>query len=173
MPYPAYHLGVNSFFGLALRRFLDLPVLLLVNIPIDVEVLFFQRKPGLMPHRYWHFHTLLVGGLIGAIFGLLIYHIKPIRDFLAWTMNKVRIPYKPARWKMVLSGVLGIWLHVVLDAIYHYDVQLFWPLKARSLQRPLWRLVTNQQEIAICIAFSIAAAIIYIFTARKYNKNKP
>ncbi|MCK5566183.1 MAG: metal-dependent hydrolase [Planctomycetes bacterium] len=171
MPYPVYHLGVSGFFGLALRRFLDLPVLLLVNIPIDLEVLFASGRPA-SHHRHWHFHTLLVGGLIGTAVGLLVYHIRPVRKLITWTMNKLRIPYQPVRWKMVLSGILGVWLHVVLDAIYHYDVQLFWPLKARNLQRPLWRLVTAQQEEYICIALSIAAAILYILTARAYNKNK-
>ncbi len=169
MPFPAYHLGASSFFGLALRRFLDLPVLLLVNIPIDIEVFFASGRPA-SHHRHWHFHTLLVGGLIGAIVGLLVFHIKPVRRVITSAMNKIRIPYQPARWKMVLSGVLGVWLHITLDAIYHYDVQLFWPLKARSLQHPLWRLVTNQQEEYICIALSIAAVILYILAVRSYNK---
>ncbi len=170
MPYPAYHLGVSSFFGLALRRFLDLPVLLLVNIPIDIEVLFADKWPEY--HRHWHFHTLLVGGLIGAIVGLLVFHIKPVLRFITIATNKLRIPYKPKRWKMVLSGVLGVWLHITLDAIYHYDVQLFWPLKARHLQRPLWRIVTAQQEEYACIALFIAAIVLYVYAVRSYNKKK-
>lgn len=170
MPFPAYHLGVSSFFGLALRRFLDLPVLLLVNIPIDVEVLFADKWPE--HHRHWHFHTLLIGGLIGAAVGLFVYHIRPVRKLISWTMNKLRIQYQPKRWKMVLSGVLGVWLHITLDAIYHYDVQLFWPLKARSLQRPLWRIITARQEEHICIALSIVAAGLYILAVRAFNKKK-
>lgn len=171
MPYPTYHLGASAFLGLALRRFLDLPVLLFVNIPIDVEVLFASGRPASY-HRHWHFHTLLVGGLVGAIVGLTLYQIKPIRNLISWAMNLVRIPYQPKRWKMVLSGILGVWLHVTLDAIYHYDVQLFWPLKDRALQRPLWRLVTHQQEEYVCVALAIAAIPLYILAVRAYNKSR-
>ena len=69
-----------------------------------------------------------------------------------------------------ISGVLGVWLHVVLDAVYHYDVLLFWPIKAKQLQRPLWRLVTQEQEKAICIGFWIAGIILYALAVRSFNK---
>ena len=28
---------------------------------------------------------------------------------------------------MLLAGVLGAWLHVLIESFYHYDVQIFWP----------------------------------------------
>jgi len=170
MPYPTYHLGVSGFIGLLFRRWLDLPVLLLVNIPIDVEVLFATRR--LEYHRHWHFHTLLVGGLIGAAFGLLVYQITPVRTLLQKIMKLLRVSYQPKRWKMILSGILGACLHVTMDAIYHYDVQLFWPLKARSLQRPLWRIITQEQETRICTALGIAAIGLYLLAVRSFNKKQ-
>ena len=170
MPYPTYHLGVSGFLGLLLRRWLDLPVLLLVNIPIDVEVLFADH--WLEYHRHWHFHTLLVGGLLGAVFGLLVYQIAPIRILLQKIMQLLRVSYQPKRWKMVLSGVLGAWLHVAMDAIYHYDVQMFWPAKAKNLQHPLWGIITQKQEVYICTALGIVAIGLYLLAVRSFNKKQ-
>ena len=39
MPFTPYHFGPSGFFGLALKKWIDLPVFLLANVIIDVEVL--------------------------------------------------------------------------------------------------------------------------------------
>jgi len=168
MPYPVYHLGPSGFLGLLLRRWIDLPVFLLVNIPVDIEVLFAHS----MHHRHWHVHTLLIGGIMGAIFGLIIYRVKPLRRFLEWGMRQVRIPYKANVWKMIIAGTLGAWLHVFLDSIYHYDVQLFWPSKARVLQRPLWQFLGYEELKLWCLVSFVGVAILYIFAVRAFNSNK-
>ena len=167
MPYPAYHLGPSGFFGLALRKWIDIPVFVLANVIVDLEVLFAPKWPI---HQYWHFHSLLIGGVAGAIWGIIAYKFKPLKWLFEWGMRLIRLPYKTNLWKTVISGVLGVWLHVVLDAVYHYDVLLFWPIKAKQLQRPLWRLVTQEQEKAICIGFWIAGIILYVLAVRSFNK---
>ena len=87
-------------------------------------------------------------------------------------MKLVRVSYQPKRWKMILSGILGAWLHVTMDAVYHYDVQMFWPAKAKNLQRPLWRIITQKQEIYICIALGIVAIGLYLLAVRSFNKKQ-
>ncbi len=175
MPFTAYHFGPSGLVGLALRKWLDLPVFVLANVIVDVEMLFTQ---GLMPHRHWHLHTLLGGAIVGAIFGTAAYWIKPVRRFFAWAMRLVRIRYKPNLWKMIISGVLGMWLHAVVDAVYHYDVQLFWPSKARKLAHPLWRLFSknldkNQQQVEFwCLVCFIGVAVLYVLVARSFIKAK-
>jgi membrane-bound metal-dependent hydrolase YbcI (DUF457 family) len=67
---------------------------------------------------------------------------------------------------MVVSGVLGVWLHVVIDAIYHWDVQIFWPSKAK----PLYGLISQGQVKAICVAFFFAALILYTTAVLSYVK---
>jgi len=61
---------------------------------------------------------------------------------------------------MIISGILGVWLHVVIDSIYHPDVHLFWPNKSI----PLWRIITKQQLELLCLAFFIPALILYLLT---------
>jgi hypothetical protein len=153
MPPTPYHFGPSGFLGLVLRKWLDVPVFTLANVVVDTEVLF--------RHHCWpvhgYAHTLLGGAVVGAIWG---------RYPLGKIMQILRIPYQTGFWKMVISGVLGVWLHVFIDAIYHPDVLMFWPSKAK----PLLRLISQEQVKIACVGFLIATVVIYAFVATSYVK---
>ena len=158
MPYTPYHFGPSGFIALALRKWLDVPVFVLVNIVVDVEVLFADKWPV---HRY--FHTLLIGAVVGAIFAIAAY---PLRHLFKRFMQLIRLPYKTGLAKMLASSVLGVWLHVFLDAIWHYDVRIFWPSRAR----PLYRLLTQPQVLLVCKLSFIGLVVLYIIAARTFRK---
>lgn len=160
MPFTLYHFGPSAFLGLALRKWLDFPVFVLANVIVDIEVLFFNRWPV---HRY--FHTFLIGAIVGACWGLLAHRL---RGLFKWLMQIIRIPYQTSFRKMVVSGVLGVWLHVFADAIYHSDVNIFWPSKAR----PLYGLISQEQVETVCVAFLIAAIFPYTIAVVSYAKQK-
>ena len=161
MPFTPYHFGPSGFIGLALRKWIDIPVFLLANVIIDVEVLFADKWPH---HRYWHFHTLLVGAAVGLAGGLAAY---PLRNVFKKIMQLMRVPYRPALWKMLISGALGACVHVLIDAVYHYDVQPFWPFYARN---PLWRRVADDTVLLLCIISFVPAIALYIVTAVLYTR---
>ncbi len=164
MPYTPYHLGPSGFIGLTFRKWLDVPVFVLANVIVDLEVLIITQFGLTYPiHRFTH--TLLIGSAAGIIWALAAW---PLRNLFKRLMQILRIPYQPSFWKMLVSGVLGVWLHVVIDAIYHPDVCLFWPAKVR----PLYRLITRQQLEALCLAFFIAAIVLWGLTAILYSKRK-
>jgi membrane-bound metal-dependent hydrolase YbcI (DUF457 family) len=161
MPFTPYHFGPNGFVGLVFKRWLDLPAFVLVNVAIDVEVLLrIKHTTGPLTHwnfahQVFHFHTLLVGGIVGAAFGLALF---PFRKIFIKIMNFLRLGYKPTALKMALSGLLGAWFHVTIDGIYHRDVQMFWPNKN---YRPLWNLLSKPQVRNICLVFILAAIALY------------
>jgi membrane-bound metal-dependent hydrolase YbcI (DUF457 family) len=165
MPFTPYHFGPSGFIGLAFRKWIDIPVFILANVIVDLEVLIIPMLGLSYPiHRYAH--TLLLGTAAGIIWAVAAYRLRNLFKSL---MHTLRIPYQPKFWKMLISGILGVWLHVVLDAIYHPDVRLFWPDKSR----PLYRLITKQQLEALCLAFVLAAIILYIFAAiPSFTKNR-
>jgi hypothetical protein len=173
MPFTPYHFGPSGFIGLAFRRWIDPAVFLAANVIVDVEVLF---APGLHQHRHWHWHSWLIGAVVGAIFGASLYLIKPIRRLIAWAMDLLRIQYKPGLIKMTAAGSLGVCLHVLIDGLYHYDVQPMFPHQ----QNPLWRwlYITHKNSIdqadirLICLLFFIPAIILYVLAILKYNKHK-
>ncbi len=163
MPYTPFHFGPSGFIALTFRKWIDVPVFVLANVIVDIEVLVIMLLGiGLPRHR--HCHTLLIGAAVGIVWGLAAYLL---RNILKKIMQIFRISYKTGFWKMVVSGILGVWFHVVVDAIYHGDVRLFWPSSAK----PLHGLLTQQQVNIICTIFFIPAIILYILAVIAFLKN--
>lgn len=198
MPFTLYHFGPSGFVGLLFRRWIDVPVFIAANVLIDVEVLadsgvpwyFSSSQPewwfngfghGWPVHQLWHFHTLLVGGFAGAIFGAIIYYIKPLRWLCEKSMALIGLPGKATLLSMILAGLLGVWLHVLIDSFYHYDIQIFWPHKDNTIFR--WinngkmsnMANTQQQVVFFCKVFWGLMFGLYVFIwtlrAKKAEKN--
>jgi len=164
MPYTPYHFGPSGFVGLLFRKRLDLPVFVLANVVVDIEVLIINWfELGIPTHRYAH--TLLIGAVVGVIWAAAAY---PFRKVFRKIMRFIRLSYETSFLKMVISGILGVWLHVLLDSIYHYDVRMFWPSRAR----PLWRLLSHSQVKTVCLISFAGAVIVYLVLAMAYNKSK-
>lgn len=162
MPFTPYHFGPSGFLALTLRKWLDVPVFVLANVIVDIEVLVIELLGMGWPyHRYCH--NLLIGAAVGAIWGVSAYCL---RRYFKKIVQILRIPYRTSLCKMVVSGVLGVWLHVAIDAVYHGDVQIFWPGRAK----PLWNLVSQGQVKLICTVCFIAALIPYAFAFTSYVK---
>jgi len=162
MPYTPLHFGPSGFIALIFRKWLDIPVFVLANVIVDIEVLVIMLLGiGWPMHRYCH--TLLIGAAVGIVWGLAAY---PLRNFFKKIMQIFRISYKTGFWKMLISGVLGVWFHVVVDAVYHWDVRMFWPSSAK----PLYGLLTKPQVNIICTIFFIPAIILYILAVIAFVK---
>ena len=160
MPVTPYHFGPSGFLGLVFRKYIDLPVFLIANIVVDLEVLYWQQWPV---HRA--VHTLLTGAVAGIIWGLAAY---PLRNIFAKLMQKIHLPYETSLAKMIVSGVLGIWLHIIIDAPYNWDIHLFWPSKIT----PLYGLISKSHMQIVCIGFWVLAIVAYIITAKKEKTSR-
>jgi membrane-bound metal-dependent hydrolase YbcI (DUF457 family) len=168
MPFTPYHFGPSGFIGLLFRKWLDIPVFVLANVVVDVEVLVIAVfNLGHPIHRYCH--TFLIGAVVGAIWGVAAF---PLRTIFRRIMSAYRLPYEPSLWKMVLSGILGVWLHVLIDGLRHPDLKVFWPNTTFSLWALRYRYLTGNRLEHACMIFFIAAVIIYGFvTDPKRNRN--
>ncbi len=167
MPFTPYHFGPSGFIGLVFRKWLDIPVFVLANVIVDVEVLVVMLfNLGWPRHRYCH--TFLIGAAVGTLWGLAAW---PLRDLFKKIMQLFRIPYKTSLSKMVISGILGFWLHILIDGAYHFDVKIFWPNKIISIWRMIHRHLGKEQIETICLIFFIAALVPYIFAVRSFSKN--
>ena len=162
MPYTPYHFGPSSLIGLLLRKWIDFPVFVLANIAIDLERLVVEILfPGRFVPRYAH--TYLLGAAVGIIWGTGAYFFM---GYFKWIMDKIKIPYKTSMSKMIFSGILGAWVHILPDALYRSTSRLFWPFK---LTNPLSRFSKRDVEL-LCVLCFAAAFIIYIWILTKKPK---
>ena len=156
--------------GLVFRKWIDIPVFVLANVIVDVEVLvIIGLGLGWPIHRYCH--TLLGAAAVGMLWGTAAY---PLRHLFKKIMCVLRISYEPSFWKMAISGILGACLHVLIDGIYRFDARIFWPNKTLSLwkitsyciytftNRVYKNLISEKQVKIVCVAFFIASIIVYI-----------
>ena len=164
MPVTPYHFGPAGLIGYIFRKWIDLPVFMLANVVIDVEVVLVN-----LMHLGWPYHRLghsfLIGASIGAIWGLVAYSGLPI---LSRLMKIIRIPYQTNAIKMIISGILGIWFHVLIDGIYHYDVTPFWPAKRNYL----FNLLSHNQVEWICIICLGIFILLYVLSLIRQSAKK-
>ena len=167
MPFTPYHFGPSGFVGLVFKKWIDLPVFVLANVVVDVEVLIIEIfHLGWPVHRYAH--TLLLGAVVGALWGVAAYPLRPVFNKV---MQLFRIPYQSSLKMMIVSGVLGVWLHVLIDAVDHFDLRLFWPNTTISLYQLLHPYIRQGYVKIICLIFFVPAIILYILTVIKSRKN--
>jgi len=124
---------------------------------VDVEPLLVLTYDLDYPlHGYCH--TLLIGGLLGLVWGIAAY---PFRHLIGKVMRVLRLAYSATFRKMAVSGVLGAWLHVLFDAPLYRDIKPFYPINAN----PLYGVLSPQVVYMICaLCFGLALAI-YLFLA--------
>ena len=135
-----------------------------MNIAIDLEILVVELwYPRRFVPRYAH--TILIGAAVGIIWGTGAYFFK---GFFKWIMDKIQIPYKTSINKMILSGILGAWAHILTDALYQSDVMLFWPSR---LANPL-RLFGRRKVDLFSVLCFLAAFVVYIWILAKKPRKK-
>jgi membrane-bound metal-dependent hydrolase YbcI (DUF457 family) len=166
MPFTPYHFGPSGFVGLLLRKWIDIPVFVLANVIVDIEVLLVMvLRLGRPSHRYCH--TLLIGAAVGALWGMAAY---PLRGLFKRMMHGLRFRYETSFWKMAVSGMLGACMHVLVDGAYHHDVGVFWPSTRISLRRIVQDHISRGQIRTACLALFVAA-IVYILVLRRFAGN--
>ncbi len=168
MPFTPYHFGPSAFIGLLFRKWIDVPVFILANVIVDIEVLVVMIFGLGSPHHRYS-HTLLVGAAVGLIWGIAAY---PLRRLFKVIMLTLCVPYKPNILKMAVSGVLGVWLHVLIDGTYHPDVQVFWPNETRYLWITVMSRISEEQIKTICVVFLIAAIVPYAIAIYSFMKEQ-
>ena len=130
MPFTPFHFGPSAVVGLPLRRYIDLPALLLANVAIDIETLLVMLFNWNYPlHGIAH---SFVGGIgLGTVLGLVLAQFKrPLSQVMEGWLG---LSYTTSGMKLVLSSIVGCWLHVVLDGLIYPGMRPFYPLTGNPL----------------------------------------
>lgn len=164
MPFTPYHFGPHGCVGLAFQRYFDVPIFLLANVAVDLEPLIVMKFRLDYPlHGYCH--TFLFGAVVGISLALIAF---PFRNAIKVIMNIIRLPYSTTLAKIVLSGLLGVWLHVLFDATLYRDIQPFFPWETN----PLRGIVSNSTLYRFCAICFVPAILLYILSVKRYIRAK-
>ena len=124
MPFTPYHLGPALVIGIILIYYLDFPTLLVASVILDIEP-FFVLMLNLNYPIHGFFHSFLGGTIIllPLSFAMLKFrpHLNPITDLF-------KIEQTSSFFKIITASILGIYLHILLDAPLYSDIQPFFPL---------------------------------------------
>lgn len=154
MPFTPYHVGPALLVALLLYPLLDIPAFIVASLIIDFEPLLglFNLLPW-SPHGRFHSITLglIVGLAVAGGFNLLRKYRNPIKLPKAFSQE-------PSIKNTVISSVVGVWMHVLLDAFVHGDINLFYPIP----WNPLLQVVSRSTVVNFCIISLPLALILYM-----------
>jgi len=164
MPFTPFHFGPHACVALPLHRYIDIPVFIGANVIVDIEPLMVMSFNLDYPlHGYCH--TLLIGGLLGLLWAVIAFPLKPM--FVA-IMGFVRFPYNTTFLKMAISGITGVCLHVLFDATIYKEMNPFFP----SSGNPLYGVSSYDALSRICLICFMPALTMYGFIAARNRKSK-
>jgi membrane-bound metal-dependent hydrolase YbcI (DUF457 family) len=83
-------------------------------------------------------------------------YLRPLLDNQLREMKIIQ-DYNPK--KIFSAAILGVILHVTLDAFHHPKIQVFLPLDVR----PLFRLLSTFEVKMICLACLFLSFPVYIY----------
>jgi len=159
MPFTLFHFGPRACVSLPLYRHLDVPIFIGANVAVDVEPLLAMTFNLDYPlHGYCH--TVLIGWLVGLLFATAAYSL---RHLIGGVMSALHLPYVPTYGKMALSGIAGVWLHILCDAPLYYDIKPFYPLQTN----PLFEALPARAVYGICAACFVPALLLYVLLSSR------
>ncbi|WP_254831292.1 hypothetical protein [Haloglomus salinum] len=96
-------------------------------VDIRAALVFFDVLTGPL---HGPFHTFLGATLLGVVLIAVSLPVRPTLDsVLAW----FRLPQEPSVTRIVAGACVGVWLHIVLDAILYADMAPLAPLSGNPL----------------------------------------
>ena len=162
MPFTPFHVGPHTVLGLPFGKRLDLPVFILANVFIDLEPLAVMSL-GLHYPVHGIMHTFLLSLLILIPLSASCF---ALRNLFSDIMKGLRLPYETGLPKMVFSGILGGWLHILTDAPLYSDIQPFYP----SASNPFFGLVDVDRLYLFCSWALVPAILIYLIIRFKQRR---
>jgi len=169
MPLTPFHLGPGLFFGTIFLKYIDFLAFLLGSVVLDVEPFFIVLRELIEKKDYAHhqfFHTILGAFLASLVASFILnkFQNRIRKEFKRYKLfQKIGFSKSSSFSKIFFSVFSGAILHLLFDALMHYDVFPFWPSK----YNPLLRKISFMQNYYICTALGILGIILLIFYLRK------
>jgi membrane-bound metal-dependent hydrolase YbcI (DUF457 family) len=164
VPFTPFHLGPHTLAGLPVSRGIDLPVFILANVFIDIEPLAIMIFDLPYP-LHGIMHSFLISLAILVPLSIACFRF---RDLFSKVMLFLRLPYNPGLVKMIVSGILGGWLHILTDAPLYADIRPLYPLTSN----PFYGLIDMDLMYTLC-SWALLPATLYYIGLRLLSDRQP
>jgi membrane-bound metal-dependent hydrolase YbcI (DUF457 family) len=146
--------GPALLIGFLLYPFLDVPTFVIANVVLDVEPLLVILL-GLPQPLHGPFHSLTLSIPVALILAVLVHGF---RRFTRPIMVARMLPQDPGFRDILKTSVIGVWTHVILDALLYPEMRLFYPLTGN----PLLGLVPSETVTTFCLASFLLSLPVYL-----------
>lgn len=163
MPFTPFHLGPGFAIGIIFKKHMNLAAVLLASIIVDIRAVYCLFIGNCPLHGLLHTFTGATFLSILVIFAIFISKntLKKITDSL-----KIRQDY--SLQSIIAGAVLGVWLHILLDAFLYKDMSPFWPFAGNGL----YGIFGNSSVYSFCIAGFFIGAALYIKSTDSHRQPK-
>jgi len=163
MPFTPFHLGPALLFGLLLFPYLDLPTFLVSNVIVDLEP-FLILFLGLPRPLHGPFHSYTLGTLVALGTAMAMLLVKPLTRPI---MSIFRLGQESSPRRVFVTALLGIYLHLTLDAFVYPEMHLLYPLQPN----PLLGLFSSESVYLFCSLSFLLGFAIYIYRLLMGSRN--
>jgi hypothetical protein len=154
VPFTAFHLGPALLIGVVLFPLFDLAALLICSVIVDLEpfyvILFAQ---GLPLHGF--FHTFMGGTIVAIVVSFILW---VVRGLVQEILMVFKIEQKSSFIRILYTSLFSVNFHILLDSIFHADLQPFYPL----IFNPFYGLISQDIINQICTVCMILGLTIYV-----------
>jgi membrane-bound metal-dependent hydrolase YbcI (DUF457 family) len=106
-------------------------------------------------------HTFLFGGFLGLLWGGFSYY--NLGTIFLDIMKSLYISYSVSLKRMLISGILGVWFHIITDSILYSDIKPFYPFSFN----PMYGLIGIEKLYLICLLLFIPVLIMLLIMRHK------
>ena len=161
MPFTPFHLGPGIALGIIFKRWINIPAILLASIIVDVRTTYCFFIGNSQLHGF--FHTFAGATLLGLFVIALVWifriHLSKISKLL-----KVEQDYS---LNSIVSGALiGVWVHIILDAFLYPEMHPFWPVKGNTL---LLGVLSSSTVYGLCVVGFLVGGLIYVWKLIRHS----
>jgi hypothetical protein len=128
----------------------------LTQAALDLEVLWYLLRWNLPLHKFWH--TYLGATIVAAVFAVVG---KPASQVIKSIWNQIAkrcpdvdlsVPVHTSWLASVVAAVVGAYSHILLDSLFHADLQ---PLQPWSARNPLLGILSPTMLQVVCVSLGI------------------
>ena len=163
MPFTPFHLGPGLVIGIVFRRWVNLAAILVASVIVDIRATYCFFT-GCYP-LHGPFHTFLGATILafGVIIGIYVF-----RNQLEQISNNFNIEQDYTLQSIVIGALLGVWIHIILDAFLYPEMTPFWPAPGN----PLVGMFDTITVYSLCIAGFVIGCLIYIYIVHTNNTKR-